>query len=69
MRLCCMLHDVSEDNVRLVTELGGVIDVLKALTQHVGNHGLVEAACAALMALSMEGMYTRISLYVKMAGS
>ena len=47
--------------MRLVTELGGVNDVLLALRTHISNPGLVEAACAALMALSMESTFIRWS--------
>ena len=46
---------ITEDNVRIVTEGKGVVDVIKALKAHKTHAELVEAACAALLSLSMEG--------------
>ena len=45
-----------DDNVRVVTEQRGVYDVINALKAHRQSAQLVESACAALIAISMEGM-------------
>lgn len=45
----------TENNVRTLTENRGIYDVADAMKTHSNSPELLEAACAVLLSLSMEG--------------
>jgi hypothetical protein len=44
-----------EDNVRTLTENQGIFVVVEAMKTHANSPELLEAACAVILSLSMEG--------------
>ena len=48
--------DPIEENAKIVTEEQGIQDIVNAMNAHGTNAALLEAACAALWTLSVEGM-------------
>ena len=46
-----------ESNAKIVTEEKGLPDVVSAMAAHPTNADLMETASAAILSLSMEGLY------------
>ena len=48
-----------EENSKIVSAERGLLDIISAMKRYSDQPTLVEAACAALWSLSMEGVHTR----------
>ena len=51
----------TEENTAIITEEQGTTDIVNAMREHDSNAALLEAACAALWTLSVEGLRSFLS--------